>query len=162
VYGPDDRDNLIKVYRLARLGVVPVFGDGTQELSAVHAADLARGIAAAGLAPDVDRKLYYVNHPEIFTSADLVRRIAESMGRKVRVIGLPGPVARGILQLTGATARLLRRTTILNADKANEFLQPAWTADPTAFMADAGWVAEHDLTSGLADTWRWYRDAGWL
>jgi nucleoside-diphosphate-sugar epimerase len=162
VYGPNDRDNLIKVYRLARLGVVPVFGDGTQELSAVHAADLARGIAAAGLAPDVDRKLYYVNHPEIFTSADLVRRIAESMGRKVRVIGLPGPVARGILQLTGATARLLRRTTILNADKANEFLQPAWTADPTAFMADAGWVAEHDLTSGLADTWRWYRDAGWL
>lgn len=162
VYGPHDKDNLIKVYRLARLGVAPVFGDGSQELSAVHASDLARAIASAGVAPDVERGLYYVNHPEIFTSADLVRRIAESMGRKVRVIGLPDPLARGILHVTGAAARALHRTTILNADKANEFLQPAWTADPSAFMTDASWTAEHDLASGLADTWRWYKEAGWL
>ena len=162
VYGPNDKDNLIKVYRLARLGVAPVFGDGTQELSAVHVVDLARAIAAAGVAPEVDRKLYYVNHPEIFTSAELVRRIAQSMGRTVRVLGLPGPLARGILHLTGAVSRVLHRATILNADKANEFLQPAWTADPSAFMADAGWVAQYDLTSGLADTWRWYKNAGWL
>ena len=162
VYGPRDKDNLIKVYRLARLGVAPVFGDGSQELSAVHAADLARAIASAGAAPGVERKLYYVNHPEIFTSADLVRRVAESMGRTVRVIGLPDTLARAILQLTGATAKLLRRTTILNADKANEFLQPAWTADPSAFMTDTDWAAQYDLASGLAETWRWYKEAGWL
>lgn len=162
VYGPNDRDNLIKVYRMARLGIAPVFGDGSQELSAIHVRDLAAAIAAAGAAPDVVRKLYYVNHPEIFTSADLVRRIADSMDRKVRVIGLPDALARAILHLTGAAARVLHRTTILNADKANEFLQPAWTADPSQFMADTGWAAQHDLTSGLADTWRWYREAGWL
>src|SRR5207253_1944865 len=39
VYGPRDRE-VLKVFRLARLGVGPVMGDGTQELTAVHAADL--------------------------------------------------------------------------------------------------------------------------
>ena len=39
---------------------------------------------------------------------------------------------------------------------------PAWTGDPSAFITDAGWSAEYALTSGLSDTWRWYKAAGWL
>ncbi len=46
VYGPRDRE-VLKVFRLARLGLGPVFGDGTQELSAVHGADLAAALIAA-------------------------------------------------------------------------------------------------------------------
>jgi len=42
VYGPRDRE-VLKIFRIARLGIAPVFGDGLQELSAVHAADLAKG-----------------------------------------------------------------------------------------------------------------------
>ena len=34
-------DNLIKVFRIARTGVAPVFGDGSMQLSAVYAPDLA-------------------------------------------------------------------------------------------------------------------------
>ena len=36
VYGPRDRE-VFKVFRLVRYGIAPLFGDGTQELSAVHA-----------------------------------------------------------------------------------------------------------------------------
>ena len=50
VYGPRDRE-VLKVFRLARLGVAPVFGDGSQELSAVHAADLAQALVAVGESP---------------------------------------------------------------------------------------------------------------
>jgi nucleoside-diphosphate-sugar epimerase len=162
VYGPNDRDNLIKVFRLVRYGVAPVFGDGTQELSAVYAPDLAEAAAMAGSEPQVTGGTYFVNHPEVITSGELVRLIGRTMHRRVRVIGLPGALARPILHFTGGVARLARRTTILNADKANEFLQAAWTADPSPFMRDAGWLPAFDLASGLAETWRWYRDAGWI
>jgi nucleoside-diphosphate-sugar epimerase len=64
--------------------------------------------------------------------------------------------------VTEAAARLTGRTTILTADKANEFFQPAWTGDPTPLMRDTGWRASHDLRSGLEETYRWYRTAGWL
>ena len=162
VYGPNDRDNLIKVFRLVRYGVAPVFGDGSQELSAVYATDLAEAAAMAGSEAQVTGGTYFVNHPEVITSGELVRLVGRTMHRPVRVVGLPGALVRPILHFTGGVARLAGKTTILNADKANEFLQAAWTADPSPFMRDAGWLPAFDLASGLAETWRWYRDAGWI
>ena len=44
---PRDRE-VLKVFRMARLGVAPVFGDGSQELSAVHGADLAEALGRGG------------------------------------------------------------------------------------------------------------------
>ena len=64
--------------------------------------------------------------------------------------------------MTEAAARLAGQATILTRDKANEFFQPAWTGDPAPLARDTGWRAAHDLARGLADTYRWYRSAGWL
>ncbi len=162
VYGPRDRDNFLTVFKGLRLGIAPVFGDGSTELSAVYAPDLAEALRAAGVTDATVGRTYYPNHPEVVTSAELVRIIARAAGRSVRIIGLPEPLARGILSVTGGVARLLGRTTILNPDKANEFYQAAWTGDPADLLRDAGWKAQHDAAAGFAATWRWYRDAGWL
>jgi nucleoside-diphosphate-sugar epimerase len=59
-------------------------------------------------------------------------------------------------------ARLAGQATILTTDKVNEFFQPAWTGDPAPLTRDSGWSATYDLERGLADTYRWYRQAGWL
>ncbi|MBA3259034.1 MAG: NAD-dependent epimerase/dehydratase family protein [Gemmatimonadales bacterium] len=161
VYGPRDRE-VLKVFRLARLGLAPVFGNGKQELSAVHGADLADALLAAGASETAAGKIYHACHPEIFTSAEFVRAIAAAMGRRVAVIGVPRPIGRALLALTETGARLTGRPTILTTDKANEFFQAAWTADPGPLTRDTGWQAAHDLRAGLADTYEWYRSAGWL
>jgi nucleoside-diphosphate-sugar epimerase len=64
--------------------------------------------------------------------------------------------------VTEASAKIMGQTTILTRDKANEFFQDAWTGDPEPLTRDSGWRANHSLKSGLADTYRWYRNAGWL
>ena len=161
VYGPRDRE-VLKVFRMARLGLAPVFGDGSQQLSAVHGADLAEALVAAGTSAGTMRKTYYPCHPEIFTSAEFVRAIGTAMGRRVVLIPVPAPVGRTLLGVTEAAARLVGQTTILTRDKANEFFQEAWIGDPGPLTTDSGWRATHDLKSGLADTYRWYRDEGWL
>src|SRR6185295_7011626 len=66
VYGPRDPE-VLKIFRLARLGLAPVLGDGTQELSAVHGADLADALVAAGTSAAALRGTYYACHPEVFT-----------------------------------------------------------------------------------------------
>ena len=162
IYGPNDRDNLIKVFRIARTGIAPVFGDGSMELSAVYAPDLADALVLAAETPAAAGQVYYANHPEVLTSAGLVREIGRAMGRTVRIVGVPEPVGRVILAATGGVASLLGRVTILNLDKANEFFQPAWTGDAAPLMTDTGWRPAHDMASGLAETWRWYRSAGWV
>jgi len=161
VYGPRDRE-VLKVFQLARFGLAPVFGDGTQELSAVHAADLASSLVAVASAAAAAGATYYPCHPEIFTSEGFIQAVGRAAGKRVVVLRIPLAVGRLALAGTGAAARMAGRATILNADKANEFFQPAWTGDPAPLARDAGWRAAHDLSSGLSDTWRWYRSARWL
>lgn len=161
VYGPSDRE-LLKVFQIARFGVAPVFGDGTQELSLIYGPDLAGALLAIGTAPGTEGRIYYPAHPEVVTSAALVRTIAGAMGRRPWVLPLPRPVASGILGVTGAAARLAGRATLLNLDKAAEFFQEAWTCDPTDLERETGWRATHDLTRGVAETLAWYRAQGWL
>lgn len=161
VYGPRDQE-VLKVFRLARLGVAPVLGDGSQELSAVHGGDLAEALIAAATTASAAGRTYYACHPEVFTGAELVRAVGRAMGRSPAVIRVPAAIGRGVLTLTEAAARLTGHTTILTADKANEFFQPAWTGDPTPLTRDTGWQAAHDLQAGLVETYQWYRTAGWL
>jgi nucleoside-diphosphate-sugar epimerase len=161
VYGEWDRE-VLKVFRLARLGVAPVFGDGSQELSVVYAGDLVTALIAAALTPAAAGRVYYAAHPAVTTSRELVRAIGRAVGREPRIVPLPAPLARGMLWAIGSVAHLAGRATVLSADKANEFLAPAWTCRPDALQRDTGWRAETDLETGLRRTAAWYRTEGWL
>lgn len=162
VYGPRDRDNFLALFKLAPLGLCPVFGDGTQELSMVHVEDLATGLRATAITGGIARRSYFVNHPEVVTSGDILRIIAGLRGRRVRLLPLPRPVATAALTVASRWAQVRGEKTILHADKVNEFYQPAWTGDPTPLVIDTGWSATFDLETGLAVTERWYREQGWL
>jgi len=161
VYGPRDRE-VLKVFRLARLGFAPVFGNGSQELSAVHAADLAGALVAVGNTPSTTGRIYYPCHPEVFTSAQFGSAVGDAMGRKVTTVRIPHTMGRALLSITESSSRLLGQATILTRDKANEFFQAAWTGNPEPLTRDTGWRAAHDLRTGLTDTYLWYRKAGWL
>jgi len=156
VYGPHDTE-MLRVFRAAKLGITPVFGDGCQELSLVYGPDLGRALAAVGHAPATTGNVYYACHPEVLTSRAVVQTIGAAMGKTVRVLPLPRWTAHGALAVTAAFARLSRRPTLLTPDKANEFFAPAWTCDPTPLMTATGWRAEFDLTAGARATVAWYR-----
>ena len=161
VYGPRDRE-VLKLFRLARLGIAPVFGDGAQELSAVHAADLAEALIAVATSPTTIGGTYHACHPEVFTSAEL----GPGGGRG------DGPIRRHDSGSSRAgTSRPLPHRGRCPADPAGydphqrqgERVLPAGLdRDPTPLTRDSGWRAAYDLRSGLADTYDWYRKAGWL
>ena len=162
VYGEWDRE-VLKVFRAARIGVAPVFAGGRQELSVIYAGDLARALIAAATAPAAQGRLYYAAHPESVTSGAFVRAIGHAAGRaRVRLVPIPDVVARGLLGIVGGVAHLAGRVTILSADKANEFLAPAWTCRSDAITRDTGWKAGVSLQDGLRRTAEWYREKGWI
>ena len=128
----------------------------------MHAEDLAAALIAAAASPATTGRTYTACHPEVFTSAQFGVAVASAMGSSVTTLRIPQPVGRAVLSLTEAAAKLAGQSTILTTDKANEFFQPAWTGDPRPLTRDTGWRAGYDLKSGLAHTYRWYREAGWL
>ena len=162
VYGEWDRGTL-KIFQLARRGVVPVFGDGSQELSVIHAEDLARALIAAAASPAAAGRVYFAAHPQVTTSRMLVVAAARALGRAApRIVPVPPLIARGVLWTVGTLANLAGRATLLSADKSNEYLAPAWTCRSDALTRDTAWRAQIDLETGLRRAANWYREVGWL
>jgi dihydroflavonol-4-reductase len=162
VYGPRDREALLPLFKAVSFGLAPMFGDGSMELSLVHVADLADAIVAAGTAADVVGDVYYVNHPQVITAADLMRAIAHEMRRSVLPLPIPHWATRVALAATGAWADITGQPSLLHPDKIHEFFQEAWTADPAPFIAATGWQPRFDCALGLADTAAWYRAERWI
>jgi nucleoside-diphosphate-sugar epimerase len=161
VYGPSDRQ-FLRLFRLARTGILPLLGDGHQELSLVHVHDLAEGVIAAAESPVCAQRTYHVTHPEIVTQRSLAEAVGTAVGRRVRALPLSQGVVRKFLRASGAWARLTRRPSLLSPDKADEFLAPAWTCSAVGLRRDAQWMADIPLAEGIGETALWYRSAGWL
>ncbi len=166
VYGPRDTE-ILKLFKFAKLGICVFFGDGSQELSLVYVADLVDALIRS-LSPGTQQKVFFACHPEIWTTRAFTTEIYRALKggktgrRRPLTLAVPGTLARGILWTTGTVAALLRRTTLLNADKANELLAEAWTCSSQAIVEATGWQPTTGLAAGLRQTADWYKNAKWL
>ena len=161
VFGPRDRQ-VLRLFRAARWRVLPVLAGGTQELSMVYAPELAQALIAAARSEKTRGGTYHAGHPEAITQREWARQIAAAMGVTPRLVSIPPAAVRGVLRVTGTLARLKGQASLLDANKADEMLAPAWTCDSTALLRDAGWRATRPLPDAFAETARWYRSAGWV
>ena len=161
VYGPRDRQTL-RLFRMARRGWAPLLGDGAQELSLIHAGDLADALVAAATAPLAAGRTYHAAHPEVVTQRALVAEIGRAVGRSPRFLPLPHAAVRVALAVSGAAAAVTGRPTLLDSSKLPELVAPAWTCAADALARDAGWTAPTALAPGLRETAAWYAEAGWL
>ena len=161
VYGPRDTE-FLRAFKAVRLGLIPVFGDGAQQLSLVYGPDLAAALAAIGRNEAAAGQVFYPCHREVLTSASLVTSLATTMQRRGRVLRLPRAAAEVGLGLTSLAARVRGKATLLTRDKAHEFFAPAWLADPGPLEKATGWRALHAVRDGFEATAAWYRAAGWL
>jgi nucleoside-diphosphate-sugar epimerase len=98
VYGEWDRGTL-KIFQLAKSGVLPVFGDGSQELSIIYAEDLAR--ARSRRPPPRRRRACVLPAHRLHDGRALAVAVAHALGKRPRVVGIPPFVARGMLWAAG-------------------------------------------------------------
>lgn len=161
VYGEWD-EALVDLFRLARRGVVPMFGDGSQEISVINGADLAAAFIAVATSERAAGRVYFASHRTTVTTRELALAVGRAVGRRPILVPLPEAVARAVLWTVGTVARLAGRAAVLSLERAPEFFAPAWTCRADALRADTGWEARVDLDPGLARAAAWYREAGWL
>ena len=161
VYGERDR-GMFPIFRLANRGVVPLFGDGSQELSTIYGMDVVQALVAAATSERAAGRVYFAAHPVVTTARQFALAVGRALGKTPRLIPVARPVARAVLWTVGSLARLAGRAAVLSPERAAEFLAPAWTCRADALRADAGWEARIDLETGLRRAVAWYRQEGWL
>jgi nucleoside-diphosphate-sugar epimerase len=159
VYGPRDTD-ILAAFKLALRGVALRVAPAGQRLSMVHAADLARGLVCAAEAEG--RGLYYMTDGMIHTYESITEQISRAVGKRVKVIGVPVPVAEMASRADRLRASLLGTKPLLTPDRVLELSQPDWTCDDTRARLDIDYESSITLPDGIAETAAWYRSVGWL
>jgi len=85
----------------AKLGLVPVIGDGSARTNPIHEADVARL-----LLENIEQgpPALSCGGPDIFKRRDLVELMFRMLGRRARIVPLPPPVFRFMGRLAGLTS----------------------------------------------------------
>jgi nucleoside-diphosphate-sugar epimerase len=170
VYGPRDIE-FLRLFKFAAKGFGTVFGKGDQELSFIHVRDLVAAFLAVA-DHDVAGRTFFVSHPEVVNAREFTKAVhravhssvpsEERHARRLRIVAIPPWVVRPALRSTALITRLFGKSTVLTADKANDFLAAAWTCSPDALQHETGWRAQIALQQGTQETAQWYRANGWL
>lgn len=143
VYGPGVRANFLSLLQfVARWGVWP-FGAQTNRRSVIYVENLADAVAAVLAAPATVGHAYLLDDGEALSTAELMRRLASALGRRLVTLPLRGSAAR-------ATARLLGR------DEAARRVFGSMFVDSSKIHSDAHWTPPHTTDEGLRATANWF------
>jgi NADH dehydrogenase len=103
VYGPEDASLNRFVPIARRVSLLPVVGDGTQQLEPVFVGDVAW---AFGEAVDQGTKgTFEIGGPERLSMDEVERTLAEVLGRHARLVHIPAGLVRTVGRLAGALPR---------------------------------------------------------
>lgn len=145
VYGPGVGGNFRRLMRFAEIAaVVPMpLGGVRNARSLVHVGNLAHA-ALHALGDDRARgRRYLVSDGADLSTAELLRRLGEAMGRRVRLLSVPSGTLRIAFQAIGRGAEAER-------------LLESFRVDSGAIRRELGWVPPFTVMQGLADTVRWW------
>ena len=158
VYGPGDTETL-DLFAMARRGVVLLPPKG--RLSVIHVGDLARLLLALA-DPDAPKQVFVEpddGKPGGWSHDEFAHALGAAVGRKGIRLSMPSPLVR-----VGALLdQLIRRDRAkLTPDRAAYFCHPDWVVDPAKAVPVELWQPQIPAAEGLAATYRWYRENGWL
>ncbi|MEX0892452.1 MAG: NAD-dependent epimerase/dehydratase family protein [Gemmatimonadota bacterium] len=160
VYGPRERE-MLRFFRLARIGIRPVPTGPPRLLQMIHVQDLARALVLAATVPDAEG-VVHVADADARTFAELTELVARAVGRPGVRVPVPAGLIRVAAAVSEAAGRLRGGSTIFNRDKARELLAPGWLTETESARRVLGFETSIGLPEGLAATAAWYREHGWL
>ena len=160
VYGPRDTA-FVLLFALAQRGIVPLPAGSDQELSLVHATDLAQGILLAGARGRPGERYYLSGGPPV-TTGRLVELVGQALGKKPLRLDVPSVMLRAVVGLAEGWSRVSGTPSRLTRERLADWTSPRWTVSDARARAELGYAPAVELAAGIAETAAWYRSVGWI
>lgn len=139
IFGPEDIliNNIAWILR--RFPLFPIPGSGDYRLQPIFVQDLAE-IAVRAAQQDENMVLDAIG-PETYTFAELLRRIAEAIGSRTRIIGIWPGLALALSRAIGA----LVKDVVLTRDEVDGLMANLLVTDspPTGTTRLSEWLRDH-------------------
>ncbi len=161
IYGPGDPARFLMLYRQAKKGWFPMFGDGSAFYHPLYIDNFIDAFDLAAEREEARGQTYLIGDDEYFPIKELVRKVGRAMGIDVRIVHLPfrpmwlaALLCEGICLPLGVSPPLFRRRV-------------DWYRQVRAFSIakarrELGYRPAVAIDEGLGRTYRWYRDNGYL
>lgn len=160
VYGPRD-EAFLPLFKLIDRGLLPRIGGG-QELSLVHAQDLARQVLAQ---LERDAAVGEVFHAAPFppvTDEQFGLTIARVVSSHPRQVPLPGALLKYSYPVVYPLLKLVGVDPPFRPDKLPDVLAHRWVVSGEKAAKLLGFEGKLPLQAGLSQTAEWYRWKEWL
>ena len=161
IYGRRDRQFTPRIARTLRFGVIPIPGGGRNTLSIVHAANVADAAVLAATTEIAGGQAYNVcSDATPITTREFFQLAGKGLGRRVKVVGIPVAVTRGLLGVARIGIGLIKGT----GAKALTFGSLGFLTRDNPFSSERarrelGWTPRVDPRDGVVDAFRWYADS---
>jgi nucleoside-diphosphate-sugar epimerase len=143
VYGPRVRANFLRLMRLVDSGIPLPLASVANRRSLVFVGNLVDALHACVTHPDAPGRTFAVSDGEDVSTPDLVRRMAQALGRPARLFPFPLTLLRIAAAVAGQSQAIERLTGDL-------------TVDSSPIRSVLGWRQPHSMEQGLAETAAWY------
>lgn len=159
IYGRHDRQFVPRVARVMARGYFPMFRGGRAVMAIVHAANVADGAVRAVDAAAAGGRAYNLANDYDVTVSEFVRLGELGLGRRVRRIPVPLPLARAGFRALGVGLRLVRGPSMArNSVGALDFLSRDNPFSSERARRELGWAPPVRPESGIPDAFRWWRE----
>lgn len=153
VYGPRMKANALRLFEAVDRGLPLPLGAVNNRRSLLYVGNFTAALWAT-LEADAGNDLFLVSDGPAVATPELVRRIAQALGRRPRLLPLPVGLIRGLGRVGDVAARVAPfPVTSAVVDR----LIGSLAVDSTKLRSAVGFRPPYTLDEGLAETAAWFR-----
>jgi len=161
VYGPRDRDCLA-MFAMIKARVNLYYGNAKKYTAIIFVRDLVEGMIQAATAPGARNRAYFLCNDSAVTWRELQNSVKRVMQRRALGIYLPPFITSVAAFFAQCIMRLTKKPLLVNPEKAKMGRPRYWIASNKRARAELNFNPKTSLADGLAETYTWYKENGWL
>ena len=160
VYGPGDKE-IFTFFDAINKGIKAIVGDPERRIQIVHVDDLCHAVFLALESETKTGEASFVAEKQSYSMREMVNILSKSSGRKCVTLRVPGFLFRIIAFISEFLFKLVGATPMLTREKAAELLA-SWEVSTAKAFNTFGFQSEISFKDGSEETYKWYREQGWL
>lgn len=161
VIGPFDT-NWLNAYKIVRSGFGFVPSGPRQKISFIAVSDLIEAMLSFCQDPSQNHRTYFIAHDKPMDNHEIWHGMAQSLGKKIRLIPLPRPFLYAAMLANTVAANWLGTRSVFDRKYYVQICADSWLCSSEKLKTDFSWQAKKSLDIVLSETAASYKNSGWL
>lgn len=162
VYGAGDKD-FLKLFKMVKRHFVFLNSFRMKYYNLIHIDELTNLIEQTINNKDAFNETFFAANPRIIKNIELHKLIGEAINSKTITVRIPEFLLFPISSLLESLSLIFRKKfPVLNRDKVKEFKEDHWIVDTSKTKNKLNIEFEDKYLLNFNNTFKWYKDKGWL